>query len=142
MSLVYDAVLIIMNRAPTLGNGFADDGVVLIAGYNLTLMSFHLQKVIKELILWGSYCGHSFSTDKSNVVLFSIKRIPPRAPVLKMYGLVIPAVSSVKYLFIHKTSKLSWSLHIVSKLSKAKKLLNISRSAFGSFWGASLKLPK
>ena len=141
-NLIYDAALVIMNRAPTLGVGFADDGTVLIAGYNLTLMSFHLQKVINELILWGRDCGLTFSTDKSNVVLFSTERNPPCAPVLKMYGSVIPAVSSVKYLGIHLTSNLSWSLHINLKLSKAKKLLNISRSAFGSFWGPSPKLTK
>ena len=141
-NLVYDAALVIMNRAPTFGIGFADDGVVLIAGHNLSLLSFHLQKVVNELTLWGKDCGLTFSTEKSNVVLFTNEPNPPCAPVLKMYGSVIPYVTSLKYLGIHFTSNLSWSLHIDLKLSKAKKLLNISRSAFGSFWGPSPKLTK
>ncbi len=69
-NLVYIAALVIMNSASTLGVGIADGGTVLIADHNLTLLSFHLQKVINELVLWVRDCGLTFSTDKSNGVLF------------------------------------------------------------------------
>ena len=58
-------------------NGFADDCVTMISGNNLKSMMTNLQKVVSTLEAWGQTAGLKFNFSKTEVVIFTKKRLKP-----------------------------------------------------------------
>ena len=69
----------------------------------------------------------------SGCPLYSEKKVTPFH--LKIEGKELEYSSSVKYLGVLLDSKLTWKLHISTKLANAKRLLNMALTAVRANWG-------
>ena len=65
----------IINSYGAFANGFADDCVTMITGKNLKAMMNNLQKVVNKLEAWGNTAGLKFNSSKTEVVIFTKKRL-------------------------------------------------------------------
>lgn len=77
---------------------------------------------IDMLFEWVSRNGLRLNTSKSKCLVISRKRNPP-TPTIKVDGAALEQVSSFRYLGITIDSNLSWSHHVATICSRARKLL-------------------
>ena len=122
-NLAFDPLLKLLNHAPV---GFADDGALCFRGIDPETLVEIAQPKINAAVEWGAQNGLTFSVDKTTVVFFSRQQkfhseVLPRIKKLTINGVDINPSSSMTYLGIVLDQKLSWTLHIEKKVSKAKK---------------------
>ena len=84
--------------------------------------------------LGGADCGLTFNPLKTQVVFFTRRHtIPPRA--LTVSGHPVPYSLSAQYLGLMLDRCLWWHEHVLTKTTKAKRLLNALLSATRGNWG-------
>ena len=81
-----------------------------------------LQSDINMVTNWLSDCGLKLNPAKTKFMLISHKRFPPNLSFC-IEGTLIIQVETLKYLGVTITSDLSWSTHINSTCTKARKQL-------------------
>ena len=135
-NLAFDSLLKLFDRSNVLIIGFADDGTILISGPDPTTLVLIAQEALAKISRWGSDNGLQFSPSKTTAVLFHRKYKSPEAslPILTLDNSPIKYSHTVKYLGILLDYKLSWTPHIVDKITKAKKSLLLHRNAMGKLW--------
>ena len=86
--IAFNEAIEIINSHGAFGNGFADDCVTMLTGTNLKYMMNKLQKVVNKLEAWGQTAGLKFNSSKTEVVIFTKKRLKPEQmpPKLKVSG--------------------------------------------------------
>ena len=85
-----------------------------------------------------------FSVDQTTLVFFSrqhkfYSEVLPRVKKLTINGVEINPAESMTYLGIVLDHKLSWTPHIQSKVSKAKKFLAMIKPAINHIYGLNPK---
>ena len=75
--IAFNEAIEIINSYGAFGNGFADDCVTMISGKNLKAMMNNIQKVVNKLEAWGQTAGLKFNSSKTEVVIFTKKRLKP-----------------------------------------------------------------
>ena len=100
-------------------------------------MMSRLQKVCNELTDWGTTAGLTFNAAKTEVVIFTKKRLKTAdmPNKLLMQGIPTEFGPEVKYLGVTVDSKLSWNKHIQNITTRAKKYLFTQRGAVQKSWG-------
>ena len=93
-----------------------------------------MQVMLNRLVAWGRTKGLEFNSTKTVVILFGKGRLQPPFR-LEIDNAEIPFSDTVKYLGVVLDKKLTWAVHIDSKITKAKKLLNLVRTATLANWG-------
>jgi hypothetical protein len=140
---VINVLLLIIEKAKALGIAFADDAMGGEKGKCPKTIITKLQKLLDDMTRALDTTGMKFSTQKTQVVIFSRKEIDTDSlPKLKMYDKDIDYADEVKYLGVTFDSKLNFRSHINNKFNKAKRLLFSARNAMGKFWGPSPLLTK
>ena len=99
----------------------------------------NVQGMLDGLTEWGRSRGPEFNPSKTEVVMFSRRNIPPPFK-LEVDGQEIEFSDSVKYLGVYLDRKLFWHEHILNKISKAKKTLNLLKKQSNNVYGPSPKL--
>ena len=86
--IAFNEAIEIINSSGAFGNGFADDCVTMMTGTNLKYMMSKLQKVVTKLENWGQTAGLKFNSSKTEVVIFTKKRLRPEQmpPKLQVSG--------------------------------------------------------
>ena len=85
----------------------------------------HLQSDIDHISDWVS-CNHlTLNPNKCKTMIISRKRNPVQPPQLILNGTPLDQVETFKYLGVLLSSELSWSLHIDSICTKARKLIGL-----------------
>lgn len=115
---------------------FADDGALWKRGRNIMYIHGKIQEAITQVEQWAADWGFKFSVEKTNVVVFTRKRVLPEMS-LKMYGRDLERVKVFRFLGIIFDEKLVWNEHIKKIVGKCQKVLNIMRGLSGVEWGAS-----
>ena len=100
-----------------------------------------LQSDINTVADWVSANYSTFNSSKCKYKLVSRKRQPSLPPTLTLNGCTLEEVECFKYLglLLSSESDMSWSPHIESTCSKAKKILGLLyRRFYGNTDGAAL----
>ena len=100
----------------------------VIGGTRPKNMKINMQKMLNELVNWGSSCGLTFYPKKSVAIFFSRRTTFPMGS-LKIEGKDIPFENSTECLGVQLDSKLHWGEHISLKIEKCKKLLHTYKAA-------------
>ena len=108
-------------------NLFADDTCLSVVVNNPNVAGNLLQSDIDKVSLWANRWLVSFNTQKSEYLIFSLKRNKPSHPGLFMFNTVIPNVRFHKHLGIVLTNDSSWDNHIDQITAKAWKRIHIMR---------------
>jgi ribonuclease HI len=142
-NLVINILLLIIEKAKALGIAFADDTMAGDRGKCLNAILRKLQKLLDELTKALDTTGMKFSPQKTQVVIFSRKKVDTNSlPKLKMYDAQIEFSDEVKYLGVTFDSKLTFKPHIQNAFTKAKRLLFSAKGIMGKHWGPSPILTK
>ncbi|KNC31296.1 hypothetical protein FF38_14428 [Lucilia cuprina] len=114
---------------------YADEVAVAVTGMHLETLSQRLEETLKIISSWSVTCGLSVNPGKTELVLFTNKYKIPQFPLPRLNGEVLTLSVSAKYLGVIFDRKLSWSLNIISRSSKAIRALYVCRKAIGLHWG-------
>ncbi|XP_055529426.1 uncharacterized protein LOC129721179 [Wyeomyia smithii] len=113
----------------------ADDCVVSVTASLAVDMKNSLQNTLDNLTSWASCLGIEFSLEKTEMVVFSKKRPPPRLELV-LSGRPITQSPSFKYLGVWYDSKCTWEKHINYLKQRCQPRINFLRMVTGTSWGA------
>ena len=142
-NLAFDPLLKLLNdNSPCSPVGFADDGALSFMGIDPNTMVANAQTSLNLAIEWGAQNGLTFCPKKTTVVFFSRKynfhkKVLPKVKKIKMGGVEIKPSQSMTYLGVILDQKLTWCLHINTKVAKAIKWLAILKPAIDNIYGLS-----
>ena len=109
-------------------------------------MAQTLNRVYRDLSLWGKKCGLTFNVSKTVVLLFTKSSATRKKyedkKLVKMDGIHIPFSETVKYLEVTLDNKLSWKQHIETKTTACKKLMIMLNSNLRGMHAPKPKLSK
>ena len=95
---------------------------------------------VRKIIEWCSSKGLEISTLKTQVVLWSNSKNPPRSIIIDNKQIAIQ--ESAIYLGVHIDENLNWNTHIEQKIIKCNNLFNKLKKAIGKKWGLKPKVIK
>lgn len=113
----------------------ADDGVVSVVGATSESLQEPLQDTLDNLSAWAVKLGIEFSTEKTEMVVFSRKHFPASFPLL-LYNKTITHSSGFKYLGVWFDQKCTWGRHIRYLKERCQQRINFLRTITGTWWGA------
>jgi len=122
-------------KYPIKANIFADDANFLCRSKNIKTIQYHLQETVKQLEKWSSKTGFSFSTEKSNCIIFTRKSNIGELNI-KMNNKIIPNKKVIKILGVTFDSRLTWSQHIKSLKISTNKALRLIKLLSHTNWGS------
>lgn len=114
---------------------YADDGALWKRGRNVVHVERCLQNAVRTVQDWADEWGFRFSTDKTQVICFSKKKVNPNINI-NIYRQKIEQVSVIRYLGMWMDVKLNFNMHIQKIIDKCKKGINVMRCLAGAEWGA------
>ena len=90
-----------------------------------------LQKVVTKLETWGHTAGLKFNFSKTEVVIFTKKRLRPEQmpPKLKVSGQTVEFSTTAKYLGVTLDHNLTWSTHLNNQITIGKRYLFMLKKA-------------
>lgn len=95
---------------------YVDDLTIFMAHEDADEIERKMQNAIDAVARNAEACGFTFSRDKSKGVYFCRLRKDHNHPPLKMNGLALEYVTSIKYLGLTFDSKLRWQPHVHNTL--------------------------
>ena len=138
--LIADGLLLALNSVGYFAQGFADDFSALVAGRNLRTVCEVMQVALKRIEKWCVDHGLSVNPKKTEMVLFTRKRILTGMRPILFFGKELTRTDQVKHLGIVLDSKLTWKEHLQSKCKKAVALFWQCRRIVGKTWGITPKI--
>ena len=99
--------------------GFADDGVIVIVGKVLYILSDIMQRMLRGVEKWCTDTHLSVNPSKTETILFTRKYKPETIRSIYFYGKELELCTQVKYLGVILDPELSWKLHVEAKCNKA-----------------------
>ena len=122
--IAFDEAAQILNSNGINGELFTDDGNGIIGGTDMEYMAQRLNRVCRDLSVWGKKCGLTFNVSKTVVLFFTKSSVTRKKyegkKLVKMDGINIPFSDTVKYLGVTLDNKLSWKPHIETKTTACK----------------------
>ena len=138
---VMNSVLLEFQKEKIYAQAYADDLVVLVAGANALWVRGRAQRAINVALEWARNTELQFSSSKTEVVLFTQKRVP-QFGTLWMNGAQLELSYEAKLLGVTLDSKLTWKSHIMRISSKATAALMQCRQIVGKTWGIKPRMMK
>ena len=107
-------------------------------------MMNNLKKVVNKLEAWGQNAGPKFNSSKTEVVIFTKKRLKPEQmpPKLKVSNQPVEFSTTAKYLGVTLDQSLAWSTHLNNQINKGKQYLFTLKQAVIRNWGPKPKFIK
>jgi hypothetical protein len=118
---------------------FADDLVISMTGVNKPHMETSIQKACDDIVNWGNSVHLTFSSQKTEMIVFSRKHIQVTNFRLTINGLTIAQKNKVSYLGVILDHKLTFAEHVNEKCLKAKQKIAELRHFSKSVWGKNHK---
>ena len=94
-----------------------------------------MQYTLKEVSEWAKNSGLNINPKKTELVLFTRRKINFDTPKLQQNKLKLS--DSAKFLGVMFTPTLNWKPHIEERAKKAQAALYACRSSIGKTWGLS-----
>lgn len=139
-NLIVDSLLQDLNDARLYAQGYSDDVVVLLEGFDLGTLCNLMQGALTRVQRWCDDQQLSVNPRKTEAVLFTHKRKLEGFHQLTLYGQRLELTPQVKFLGVILDNKLSWKAHIEHKYKKATAALWQCRRAVGKTWGLTPKV--
>ena len=137
-NLIMDTLLSDFDRQPVQVCGYADDIFLLVCGKDLPTLRNLMQSALNKVSSWGERNGLNFNPQKTQMVWFTkARRNKPRFQKYKLTvnGQTLDQQDELTYLGVTLRYDLSWRKHLLDKVGKGKKLLNLAKAAVGREWG-------
>ena len=139
-SLVADSLLEWLSAQGVFGQGFADDGTILLVGRVMITICEIMQRILSGVERWCNERQLSVNPEKTEMILFTRRYKPDKVCPISFYGTELTLSTSVKYLGVHLDSKLNWKIHVDSRYQKAITSFYHVRRVTGKTWGLSPKV--
>ena len=139
-SLVADSFLSWLSKQGVFGQGYADDGCVLVCGKVLSTMSDVMQRILRGVESWCNKRDLRVNPGKTVTILFTRKYKPEQLRSVISYDKQRILTKQVKYLGVLHDSKLNWKAHVDAKNKKALAAFYQLRCVAGKTWGTSPKV--
>ena len=139
-NLVVDSLLGELNDARLYSQGYADDICILLEGFCLRTVSELMQRALSIVERWCEETGLTVNPLKTELVLFTTKRIRTGLVLPHLCGVELALSEEVKFLGVTLDQKLSWKSHVQAKCRKAIMCLWQCRRIACSRWGATPKV--
>ena len=141
--IAFNPAIEIINSSNTTGFGYADDLIVLRHGYKTDTSIKALQTVLNRLVTWGETCNLKFNPSKTQMILFSNQRSPPKIEYpLSINNNPVSQVTSLRYLGVTVDSKLEWDIHRNRIIQSAKQHLITISQKIAKLWGPKPHISK
>ena len=121
-ALCIDEYLSKLNSGGATTIAFADDLVLLCTGPDIATIGNIVQGKLKVLEEWSRKSGLSFNVNKTNAMIFT-RKTKFQKPKLRLNNEEIEYADQVKYLGVHLTPRLNWTVHIKEKVGACRRLL-------------------
>ncbi len=138
-SLVMDELISFLNQRRLFMQAYADDGVILIVGIDLSVISNLMQEALTHVRNWCRDKGLSVHPEKSELVLFTRRKNLEGLTLPSLNGVKLKLSDQVKFLGVILDNRLTWKAHLDTKCSKATVAFAQARRAIGTKWGLSPK---
>ena len=134
--LIMNLLLPRFQRGPIKVIGYADDIILLIAGKHPPTLVELMNEALETVLDWGKTHGLVFNPSKTQAVRFSqCKKLTDWLRKLEMDGTEVEFQDEMKYLGVTLNRFLSWRPHVMSRIKKATKTMNLAFAAIGQKWG-------
>ena len=121
---------------------YADDVVGLFVGKDPPTLVDLANLFMARAVKWGRENDLTFSQAKTEVVIFTRKRLwNPKSP-FRMNGQVLNVSKTAKYLGITLDNKLTFNAHVEGKVKVATRLLHQAGRLVGKTWGLTPRRAK
>ena len=137
-NLCFDTLLgLFPKKGPIKAFAYADDGHLMIVGFDLSTMVAIMNVAITKVLNWGRENGLEFCPRKTQAMVFTGKQPSSymTSSRVMMDGVPMEFQTKVRYLGVVLDNKLSWTEHIKAKIGAAKRHLHRARSSIGALWG-------
>ena len=121
--LVVDSLLAELNAQHLFTQGYADDLVILIEGFNLETISGIMQRALHCVQKWCTDNGLAVNPKKTELILFTKRRNTPDQTNIQLNGTVLHFADKTKYLGVILDRKLNFREHVKTKCEKAVSCL-------------------
>ncbi|MCP3662523.1 MAG: RNA-directed DNA polymerase [Gammaproteobacteria bacterium] len=105
--LVVDSLLRVLHGSGVFALGYSDDGVVLVKGLHLDVLCGLMQTALDSVQQWCQQHGLSVNPQKTELVLFTRRRVVQGFRAPSFYGRELTLSPQVKYLGVILDSKLN-----------------------------------
>lgn len=133
--LVVDKLVRNLNEEGYYMQAYSDDGAVLLVGQHLDIVSLRMQSALNRVVSWCEETGLAINPSKTELVLFTKKRITRGLILPKVNGTTLKLSDEVKFLGVKLDSKLSWTPNVNTRCQKAIGILWQCRRIVGRTWG-------
>lgn len=138
--LVLNEVLLQLENTGVHVVAYADDLVLLSRGKFLDTVSNVLESALTALTRWSRKSGLNVNPSKTELVLFTNKRVIPNFRLPTLDGVTLKLSDSAKFLGTILDSKLNWKNNIIARVKKAYAAFYSCQKIIGTNWGLKPKL--
>lgn len=115
---------------------YADDVAIYSSSSDLQKAILEVEGSLCKLDKWLSFRGLNISKTKTQLCIFTKKKLDPAFTRIRLNGVVIENSPLVRFLGIYLDGKLNWKEHIRITKNKAEKSVSILKAIAGFKWGA------
>lgn len=138
--VVINTLLVNMDNKRVRVVAYADDVAVMVTGPCVSVISDIMGNILGEISTWATGCGLSVNPDKTDLLLFTNRRVIPQYTLPSLNGKQLELSDSAKYLGVILDPKLSWKLNIEHRVKKAQGAFYACKKTFGRTWGLNPKM--
>ncbi|KAJ2939962.1 hypothetical protein O0L34_g6668 [Tuta absoluta] len=133
--LLLDDLIKTVNRTRVYMQAYSDDGVILVTGRELNMISRIMNDCLKAVLKWCRDRGLNLNPSKTKLIIFTKKRNNQLGVPVQIDNTDLEVVDEIRYLGVDIDSKLLFNTHIKNISNKAKIALMQCKRAIGKTWG-------
>ncbi len=114
---------------------YADDVAIRISGKFPDTLKELMQNALNVMVNWAHSCGLEINAQKTELVLFTRKRVVPVMDPPSINGISLAFSEEAKFLGVILDRKLNWKSNITERVRKATVALYSCKNAIGKTWG-------
>ena len=114
---------------------YADDVVILVTGKFPSTLGELTENAMNIVTRWTTQNGLSINPNKTDLVLFTRRRIIRDLVIPKVNGIELKLSTDAKYLGVILDSKMNWKRNTEERTKKATNAMYACRRMFGNRWG-------
>lgn len=138
-NIILDPLLQKLSGEEVYCQAFADDGVIVFSGHEVSALEESANSVLETVANWGKMNKLNFAAHKTNVMLIT-KKLRYDPPVIHMSGCRLNLVDEVKLLGLIIDRKLNFLPHVNSTCRKVSGIYKQLACAAKVTWGLNTEI--